>query len=253
VQNNETKTRMDNQRTVGGSALRGLVGEQPSGDRILEAIAAGNAGGSKGGSAQNGRSGWEKQSFLGHLEVAARQNGTWIDDVSKIAGGRLALGSENEVSVATDGTSVVKLNNLALLEEDRGQGFDSFVNRLNAHNSLFPDVPYRIIGFAENSAGEVCVVLEQPYVRNPKEATREQINRHLTNMGFKRMKLSDGLLGWSNGKYDLWDIEPRNVLVDSKGNLRFIDTVVYSAARPQILPEDLVKNNDAGESNVEIP
>jgi hypothetical protein len=219
---------MGNRQTMGSSALRELVGKQPKGDRIHQTIteATSNGIGSIGGTTQNGRARWDKERFLRQFKVAAVQNNTWIDDIHSIVDEAISKGQENEVYLSKDSKNVIKLNNLSLLDDE--YDFDSFIDRLNSHNELFSNVKYKIIGFAKNSMYEVSVILEQPYVRNPKKATQEQIDNYLIANGFRYTKLSDGFSGWTNGKYELWDAEPRNVLVDKEGNLCFIDTVINS-------------------------
>jgi hypothetical protein len=232
VQKNDegTKAGLDNRRAVEVHSLRGLLEEDEGVDRILAAIAAGNERGGNRAAAPDGRGCWEKESFLGQLEISARINGTWIDNLLTIADEAISRGQENEVYASPDGKNVVKLNNLSLLDENHN--FGSFVDRLCSHNHLFPNVTYRIIGFAENSLGEVCVALKQPYVRNAKEATWGQIKSGLTDIGFRYTRLPDGEMGWTNGEYELWDAEPRNVLLDFKDRFYFIDTVVNSVAKP---------------------
>jgi hypothetical protein len=225
-----TETGLGHGRRMGESALRGLVGEQSQSSGILEAIAAGYGRGGDGTAAQTGQGGWQKERFLGSLEIAARSNGTWIDDIHSIAGKPIAKGQENEVYRSKDGKKVIKVNNLSLLDAEHG--FDDFIDRLRSHNELFgKEIPYRITGFTENSLGEVSVVLEQPYVRAEREATQEEIDDYLESKGFRETTLPDGMPGWTNGEYEIWDAEPRNVLADRDDNLYFIDTVVNSRRR----------------------
>jgi hypothetical protein len=51
----------------------------------------------------------------------------------------------------------------------------------------------------------------------------EKIDRWMNEHGFVKGKLSNGLEGYSNGKYELSDVKPQNVLIDTNGTLRFID------------------------------
>ena len=54
---------------------------------------------------------------------------------------------ENDVFLSADGYYVIKLNNFALLFPS-ATGLDGFIHRLMAHNELFPDDAYVIMGFA---------------------------------------------------------------------------------------------------------
>jgi hypothetical protein len=219
-----TETGLDNGRRMGESAIRGLVGKQPKGNRILETITTSNEQGSDRAAKTSGRAAWDKERFLGKLEVHAIANDVWIDDIHSIAGDALARGQENEVYLSQGGKKVIKVNNLSLLDAEHD--FDSFIDRLQSHNELFKNVPYRITGFAESSLGDVSVVLEQLYVESGVPATQQEIDNYLQEHGFRKATISDGERGWTNGKYELWDAEPKNVLKDRDGTLYFIDTVV---------------------------
>ncbi|MDR1373182.1 MAG: hypothetical protein LBJ17_08750, partial [Dysgonamonadaceae bacterium] len=224
-----TETRMDNRRAVGESSLRGLVGGGEKGGRIEQTIAEANAAGGGGTSAGDKRQTWNKQRFLGKLELTARENGTWIDNIESVASKAIGKGYENETYYAKEGKNVVKLNNFNFLNDDSTQyentrDFDYFIERLYAHNQLFPDVEYKITGFAENSLGEVCIVMTQPLVENAEYASMEQIENWLDENGFEPDVKPDGMKYWTNGQYELSDLKPQNVLLDTNGDLRFIDT-----------------------------
>jgi hypothetical protein len=242
----ESKTKLGNKRTMGSSTLRGLVGIEPQGRRIEQALAESNRRGSGGTAESSLQTGWDKDRFLASLEVSTRANGTWIDDIKSIADSRLIGGFENEPYISKDGKTVIKVNNFAFLNDNDTQyehtrDFNYFVDRLNAHNELFPKDKYKIIGFAENSKGEVSVVLQQPFVRDAELASTAQIEAWLHENGFKRTVKPDGFVYYTNGKYELSDIKPQNVLVDTNGDLRFIDLdivpVKEQGARFQISPK----------------
>ncbi|MDR0972533.1 MAG: hypothetical protein LBM61_00930, partial [Prevotellaceae bacterium] len=210
--------------------LEELAGSDEQGERIREVLsrASGIAGRGNESATGEGQNTWSKERLLGQLEVDARQNGTWIEDIHSIVSKPLSRGNENEVYLSDDGKNVVKVNNLLLIDDEHRM--DNFIDRLAAHNELFSDVPYRIIGFAENSVGEVGIVLEQPYLQDAVPATYNEIASFLRSQGFYRTDLSDDEVGWRNSDYELWDAEPKNVLRDGTGNLYFIDTVVNHRA-----------------------
>jgi hypothetical protein len=118
---------------------------------------------------------------------------------------------------------------------------------------LFDNAPYRIIGFAENSAGEVSVVLEQPYIISEREATGKEIKDYLKDRGFREEEIFDdsgwSVHGWTNDIYDIWDAEPKNVLADKNGNLYFIDTVVNHTWNPT---DENNSNNDKEQEQIDI-
>lgn len=176
---------------------------------------------------ENGRGGRSKQRLLEKLEESTRNSGQWIEDFESTVGTELQTGGENEVYLSKDGNDVVKLNNLNFLRED-ATNFEDFLNRLESHNSLFPDVPLHVDGFAKNSKGETCIVLRQPLVKNAREATEEEIDAFLEDMDF----YTDISGNWTDGRYEIGDLKPNNVLVDEDGNLHFIDVVTYDSNLP---------------------
>ena len=62
--------------------------------------------------------GFQKEEFLAHLKVNARQQGTWIDSIEGL-GDRLKRkgGAENELYLAKDGKSYIKLNRFTMLDD----------------------------------------------------------------------------------------------------------------------------------------
>lgn len=191
-------------------------------DKIRKTIeeASNSRGGDRAATA-NGRSGTPKQSLLGKIVQRAKENGTWIEDVSSIADFYIGHGQENEVFLSKDGTNVIKLNNLDFLPDD-SINLNDFFNRAFSQNKLFPADSFTIIGFSENSKGETCVVLQQPYITNATEATSSQIDKFLEEMGFT-VDMNDI---WFDGRYEISDLKTSNVLVDGNGRLRFIDSIV---------------------------
>lgn len=168
-----------------------------------------------------------KERLLAELEKSARAAGLWSeDDVAEIAEYELSRGGENEV-YTTDGDDVIKLNNFGFLRDD-ATNFDDFLNRIESFNELFPDVALRLVGFAKNSRGEVCVVMLQPAVFNNHEATEEEIDNALEEKGF----YTDMSGNWTDGRYVVSDLKPNNVLVDEKGVLHFIDVVTFDETKP---------------------
>jgi len=256
-ENTGNQTRMGNRGTMERSTLHGLVGEQPQGRGIEQTINAAIVSGRSGTTAQGVPQRWDKSRFLAQLEVSALENGTWINDIKDVVNSQKKLkgGFENEPYVSKDGINVIKLNNLNFLNDNDTQyeftrDFDYFIDRLNSHNELFPKDKYQIIGFAENTKGEVCVVLSQPFVENAELATMEQVDEWMAANGFEKGTLSNGLQGYSNGKYELSDVKPQNVLVDTNGDLRFIDLDISSVEHIEN-KEQRTKNKD-GEVHFQI-
>lgn len=177
---------------------------------------------------------WVKHEGLQQLEQIAKENGSWINDVSKLTDGAgdINNGTENTVYLSKTGKSVIKVNNLSFLNEDDTQynntrDLDYFFNRILAHNQLFPEDAYKIIGFSNDTEGRVSVILEQPYISSIIHPTKKEIDFNLADREFVKTILgkgiNEGLTGYSDVRYELTDAKPLNVLKDEKGNLHFID------------------------------
>lgn len=162
-----------------------------------------------------------KQSLLRNVVERAKEVGTWISDISSIVGEVIGNGQENDVFLAADGTHVIKLNNFALVPAE-AKSFEGFVHRLASHNKLFPECAYTILGFTCNADNEPCAILQQPYIKAIRYATDEEIDDFLEYKGYT-VDMDDI---WFDGQYEISDVKSSNVLVDSQGNLHFIDAVV---------------------------
>lgn len=157
-----------------------------------------------------------KKSQIEELKRYADHNQLWFT-FNNISTVYLDKGGENEVFY--DGnSSVIKLNNF----EYAGEDLTNFFIRIFAHNHFFKNVPYQLIGFAENSVNEFCAVLKQPFVYAKREATEKEIARYMKALGFQ-MDYSDE---FHNDKYEIFDAAPNNVLYGKDGILYFIDTQI---------------------------
>lgn len=207
--------------------ILGNAGREKEASRTL-ATAANDT--RRGQSNDGKQKGFQKEKFLAHLEISARQQGTWIEDVNTL-GERLKDkgGAENELYLSKDGKSYIKLNRFTMLDEQHN--IEEFVDRINSHNEFEKYAPYSVLGFAEDSEGNVCIVLKQPIIKG-KEATQRTIDYFLKEiLNYEWKELSDGEEGWTNGIYEIWDADPSNVLIDSKRNLYFIDAVINNVER----------------------
>ena len=176
---------------------------------------------------------WIKHEGLRQLAQIACKNDAWIENVSDLTDGdSINNGTENTVYLSKDGIIVIKVNNFFFLNENDAEfthtrDLKYFFNRIFAHNLLFPDVFYKIIGFTEDSTGQICAVMQQPYIPNYEYASRETIDCELDKMGFIKTTLGKGvnagLSGYTNGILELTDAKPQNVLQDENGCLHFID------------------------------
>ena len=147
----------------------------------------------------------------------AKSNNLWIS-LSELNVEFLSKGGENEVYTGNKDNIVIKLNNF----EYAGDDLENFFIRINAHNKLFGNVPYQMIGFAYNSQQEFCAVLIQPYILAEREATEDEIAAYMQALGFKMDYYDE----YHNEDYEVFDAAPNNVLYGIDGNLYFIDTQI---------------------------
>ena len=147
----------------------------------------------------------------------ANSNNLWIS-LSNLNVEFLSKGGENEVYTGNKDNIVIKLNNF----EYAGDDLENFFIRINAHNKLFGNVPYQMIGFAYNSKQEFCAVLRQPYILAEREATEVEIAAYMEALGFEM----DYYDGYHNSEYEVFDVVPNNVLYGIDGDLYFIDTQI---------------------------
>ncbi|MCF2581290.1 putative polyvalent protein kinase domain-containing protein [Bacteroides caecigallinarum] len=147
----------------------------------------------------------------------ANSNNLWIS-LSNLNVEFLSKGGENEVYTGNKDNIVIKLNNF----EYAGDDLENFFIRINAHNKLFGNVPYQMIGFAYNGKKEFCAVLIQPYILAEREATEDEIATYMEALGFEMDYYDE----YHNSEYEVFDVVPNNVLYGIDGDLYFIDTQI---------------------------
>lgn len=179
-----------------------------------------NSAGGNSTAEEIGRKPGNKQSLLGDVVRRAKSFGTWIE-VNQLIGNMIGNGQENDVFIAKDSVSVIKLNNFGLLP-NTANSLAGFIHRLLSHNKLFPNDAYTVLGFSQNSKGEPCIVLKQPFINAIRYATDEEIDSFLEEHDYT-VDMDDI---WFDGRYEISDVKSTNVLVDQYDNLHFIDAVV---------------------------
>lgn len=147
----------------------------------------------------------------------ANSNNLWVS-LSNLNVEFLSKGGENEVYTGNKDNIVIKLNNF----EYAGDDLENFFIRINAHNKLFGNVPYQMIGFAYNGKKEFCAVLIQPYILAEREATADEIAAYMEALGFEMDYYDE----YHNSEYEVFDVVPNNVLYGIDGDLYFIDTQI---------------------------
>ena len=150
-------------------------------------------------------------------EQYAKSVGMWIpmDEVFDL-GEPGPSGNENDTYVS--GTIIYKVNNLL-----NSGGIVKLLDKVLLHNLLFPNTAYILHGFAGYDKRSVMPVLMQRRIRNAQPASQIMIDTYMSALGFTKEN-DEGR--YSNGTYVVWDVVPRNVLVDADGDMYVVDAEI---------------------------
>lgn len=232
--NGDSKNKNPNKNVI----TRRIGSREQAQRRVNETLgaAASDLQRSLGATAKEQRPTWNRRSALGYVRRRAEDLSSLLTekDLKEIQGGYISHGQENYVYQAKyDDKKVIKFNDFSLT--DSLFRINEFIDRVNAHNQFQPKDKYTPIGFAYDEKGDFCIVMEQPYLKGT-QPTREEITQYLTDHGFKldmiQISADEVDLGWTNGEFDLWDAEPRNVIKDENGDLHFFDTMIQHTYIP---------------------
>ncbi|MBR1468961.1 MAG: hypothetical protein IJ605_02450 [Prevotella sp.] len=156
---------------------------------------------------------WEQRM----AEKMAKSGGYWIQMKQVFdLGVPGPCGNENDTYVSDD--AVYKVNNLL-----NSGSIVALLQKVLMHNFLFPDTAYQFHGFAGFDGRTVQPVLRQVRVGNATPAKQVMIDTYMAALGFEK---TDGEGNFSNGKFIVWDVLPRNVLVDAEGDIFVVDAEI---------------------------
>ncbi len=150
-------------------------------------------------------------------EQMAKSQGYWIPmmDIFNL-GVPGPSGNENDTYV---GEKVIyKVNNLL-----NSGSIVALLHKVLMHNAIFPDTAYFFYGFAGFDGRTVQPVIVQPRIANAHPATKIMIDTYMAALGFEKTN-EDGR--FKNNRYEVWDLVPRNVLVDDDGDIFVIDAEI---------------------------
>ena len=150
-------------------------------------------------------------------EQMAKSQGFWIPmmDVFNL-GVPGPSGNENDTYV---GEKVIyKVNNLL-----NSGSITGLLRKILMHNILFPDTAYSFYGFAGFDARTIQPVIVQPRIADSHPATKIMIDTYMAALGFEKT-VQEGR--YKNSQYEVWDLVPRNVLVDDEGDVFVIDAEI---------------------------
>ena len=150
-------------------------------------------------------------------EQLAKSAGIWIpmDDIFDL-GSPGPSGNENDTYVSED--TIYKVNNLL-----NSGGICKLLDKILLHNLIFPNTAYRLHGFTGYDGKTIMPVLEQERICEAQPATQIMIDTYMSALGFEK----EGESGrFSNGDFVVWDVVPRNVLVDKDGDMYVVDAEI---------------------------
>ena len=150
-------------------------------------------------------------------EKMAKSQGFWIPmmDVFNL-GVPGPSGNENDTYV---GEKVIyKVNNLL-----NSGSIVGLLRKILMHNFLFPDTAYSFYGFAGFDGRTIQPVIVQPRIADSHPATRIMIDTYMAALGFEKTT-QEGR--FRNSQYEVWDLVPRNVLVDNEGDVFVVDAEI---------------------------
>lgn len=125
-------------------------------------------------------------------------------------------GNENDTYVADD--VIYKVNNLM-----NSKTIINLFRKVLMHNNIFPDTAYQFHGFTGFEGRTIQPVFKQPRIEKSSPATQIMIDTYMSALGFQKTGQAGS---YSNGMYDVWDVLPRNVLVDAEGDIYVIDAEI---------------------------
>jgi hypothetical protein len=138
----------------------------------------------------------------------AKDNNLWHDDLYTFGEHLPGAGVENTLAIDKEGGYVYKSNNLMLNEGS----VSKLMERMLAHNAIFPETAYELVGFTGidnggNRAPVIEPIIKQKYVHEANQATQEEIDSYMEKAGF----IQDDDT-WIKGDVEVGDLSPRNVL-----------------------------------------
>ena len=150
-------------------------------------------------------------------EQYAKDNGIWIPmhEVFDL-GVPGPSGNENDTYVNND--IIYKVNNLL-----NSGSILRLLGKVAMHNDLFYDTAYSIFGFTGFDGRTIMPVLKQCLVKNAQPAAHILIDTYMAALGFNKTA-AEGR--FRNNTYEIWDLVPRNVLVDDDGDIYVVDAEI---------------------------
>ena len=151
------------------------------------------------------------------VEQFAKENGLWIpmSEVNDL-GIPGPCGNENDTYVSDN--VIYKVNNLM-----NSHSISNLFEKIICHNNLFYDTAYTFYSFTGFEGRTIMPIFSQPLIQNAKPATSIEIETYMAALGFSKMEKTGS---YCNIDYKVWDMLPRNVLIDEDGDLFIVDAEI---------------------------
>ena len=161
---------------------------------------------------------FEKQTAFDY----AKANDLWIDNLCSLGKPTEVSGYENTLALDEENGIIYKSNNLF----NSGFLISNLFKQLTIHNILFPETKYDFVGFTGFDNGKsripyVEVIIKQDFVKNAVQATPQEIETFMSSLDFDKISSTT----FSNEKYTVSDLHPRNVLKDPNGIIYVVDNI----------------------------
>lgn len=159
----------------------------------------------------------------------ARENGLYVDPSelgSRFGKDFPKQGFESVTLVSEDGKTFTKLKDpfrVYTKFEGSHTPFD-VINEVAAHNEIFRNTPYRLVGVTETVDGKARLVLQQDAVESNVGARRRQMWSLSAGLGFDFNVFSES---WSDENVSIFDVDGKNSLVSKDGRIMVIDPMVH--------------------------
>lgn len=150
-------------------------------------------------------------------ELYAKNNHLWIP-LSEVFDLGVPGPSGNENDLYVSNNLIYKVNNL-LSSGSILSHFDKMV----WHNTLFYETAYSFHAFTGVDGRTIMPVFVQRLVKDAFPATRIEIDTYMAALGFEKISENGR---FTNGIFEVWDLLPRNVLVDDEGDLFVVDAEI---------------------------
>lgn len=152
----------------------------------------------------------------------AKENGLWIDNLYSLGKPTEVSGYENTLALDEDNGVIYKSNNLF----NSGFLISNLFKQLTIHNILFPETKYDFVGFTGFDNGKsripyIEVLMKQDFVKNAVQAAPQEIETFMLSLDFYKINTTT----FSNQKYTVSDLYPRNVLKDPNGIIYVVDNI----------------------------